>query len=699
MVVRILAAVAICALLAAVVACSVVIYLGNAAAPTKFRPQQATVPPQPKAGAGQVVKAKSKASPGAEKSGAPAVAAPLPGSPDVNRQYTLAEAEQALDEARAGSRTRKELLEVVNMWYVFLSDPLFTKSATHEEHRQKLAAMAADAPRTATPLVAMAQSHLLEAWRERGYGPDEGVSPEVLHGWHQSAAAAHQLLDQAIAIGVEDAEAYALLLEVARIEGWPAEKARGVFDEGRQIDPTNLGLFEGMAEYLLPQWHGQPGDVERFAAEVPKMIAGDDGLDAYLHIAYAVSQFDSNLLFWGDFDRSLLVRGAEVVVRRYPTARNLVPFAALCTVAAQDRAAARRIQPAVKHKDAPRVWLWQRVADDYFAWCDAREINEGRAEWIWGAPQNYPGLAFSSDSKSIWCASGVDATAAIRWQLDKKKGDLAFPTQAGLIEALTVDANTSRVAAALGGERQAGWILWNLGMPHATPFVFRTSSACRAIAIHPKLPEVAFAIGTLVRRMDVATQTEDKALEVNEAVEQINYSADGERLAVSASSFWVWNAETGEKEYQLPSARGAVKSTVACEKVVEFDDQRRVWAIAFAPGSHPVKRSLVRFAADGKTWETLIADLHPEGPIQPHSAVLSPDRRQLAALRQRANAADEESILVWSLGDAAVKRLEGHVKHVGSLAFSPDGTKLASVSQAGGPVKIWNLTPSNQIRR
>ena len=52
-------------------------------------------------------------------------------------------------------------------------------------------------------------------------------------------------------------------------------------------------------------------------------MPGDDGLDAFGHIAYTVNQFDGNLLFWGEFDRSLLAKGAEVAVKRYPGGRGI----------------------------------------------------------------------------------------------------------------------------------------------------------------------------------------------------------------------------------------------------------------------------------------------------------------------------------------------------------------------------------------
>jgi WD40 repeat protein len=192
---------------------------------------------------------------------------------------------------------------------------------------------------------------------------------------------------------------------------------------------------------------------------------------------------------------------------------------------------------------------------------------------------------------------------------------------------------------------------------------------------------------------------EARLVEANGPIQSIEYSADGSLLAVSAAGFSVWDVSSGEKRYDLPTAEGPVKGDVACEKILDLDDQGRIWAIVFARGAHPVERWLVRFASDGKTWEILISNLHSEGLVQAGSAVLSHDGRQLAVLSQTATSGQFETILVWDVATGTAKRLGGHEEHVGCMAFSPDGTKLASVSQVGGPLKIWKLPVAKERPR
>lgn len=636
-----------------------------------------------------------------EKETAPPPA--LEGEPESGKQYTLAEAEAAMEMARSRGKQNPQYLEVLSQWQTMLADPSFTQSSDYSEHIEKLKALTSQMPESPTPWTAMAKATLLAAWRERGDGPDAMVSEERRQRFREQAAVARQLIDEAIARRVPDSEAYAVALEAARIEGLPLAETRRLFEEGRKVDGRHSDLYAAMAEYLLPQWHGKPGDVERFAAEMAHEIGGDEGLCVYLYVAYAVSQYDSNLLFWGNFDRQLLARAAEATAKQLPHTRNVVPFAALCTIVAQDRETARRIRPLVKYNDAPRVWLWEHVSKDFFQWCDADPQNLERVEYLWGAALNYPNLAFSDDSKGLWCATGVGPLAVTRWDLADKKAEVVMTTGGRRIGQLAIDLDKSRVAATLNGEKAAGWLLWDTTQPEREPYFHTTSEACEAVAIDPAQPRLAFAAGHEVRLMDLETKAEGPPILAGEWVRGIRFSRDGKSLAIWGRRISVWDTATGEKRYSLlsgdeaasgvglPAAPEEAQPVIVCEKVLDFDSEGHVYAVGFVQGSRPVKRSLVRYAADGKTWEAIVSDLQTDGPVQALTAVLSPDQKFLAASVEIKQPGDDEAIRVWNLATGKSQLFSGHHNHIGDFAFSPDGQRLASVSQAGGPVKVWNL--------
>ncbi|HEY2416234.1 MAG TPA: hypothetical protein VGI40_28595 [Pirellulaceae bacterium] len=692
---RIVALVAGAMVMAAVVLVGLALWQ-NLSGPREFRPAKVgSQPAKPDAG-NQAARGASAAKKKSESEGLspPPVA---PGSPEVGKQYTLADAEKAMDTARSKKAAIPQYRDALDSWYNVLADPSFTQSADYAEHVEKLKKQAAEAAESATLWIAIAKATLHLAWHERGWGPEELVAEKSRQHFIARAREAQAAIQQALNIGVKDGEAYSVLLEIAKIEGWPLDTTRAAFDEGCRLDPRDYDLYQAMAEYLLPVWHGQPGDVERFARESFQSIGGDEGLDLYLQIAYALNQFDSNLLFWGDFDRPLLARAAVVGVERYPTARNLVPFAALCTIVAQDRAAARKIRPAVKTKEAQRVWLWSHVAEDFFRWCDeTKSFDQVPTEWLWGAPLNYPSVVFAADSKRLWCASGFGASAVIQWDWQQRTAETALPVRNKRIGVLAVDHGKNWVAATLAGEGDAGWMLWQKPERNSEPYVCETTDACAAIAIHPKLPRVAFAVRDEVRVMDMESKEERAPIRANDEVRGIRFSDDGTLVAVWGQKTAVYDAATGTRQYELPSA-GDIPSAAtdeighACEQVVGFDSEGRVWAIAFAINSRPVKRSLVRFSPNGKSLEQVIPDLQGSGGVQPLTAVLSPDHRQLAISSEVQKIEDPEDICIWDVATGQSRQFYGSHDHIGSFAFSPDGRWLASVSQTGGPVKIWEL--------
>jgi len=315
----------------------------------------------------------------------PPVADNLPPGPQRKGNKTWKAVEASFDQLRAGRAEYPEWRDDLSSAYDAVANPAFTDSADLVDHCVALGEWRREIPTAPTPLVALARTHIGWAWQARGNGPAAGVSEEQWQLFYTRIAEARRLLDQALKIGVKDGEAHRLLILVGMAEGRRNEEVRATLDEGRRIDPTYFPLYVQFARYLLPRWHGQRGDVERFAAEVVKWLPGDDGLEAYARIALKIHQIDveRELLFFGEYDKPLLVKSAEVLMQRRNGAAVETNFAALCAWVAQDRQAALRLRPGIDDSNEnDSVWPSVQQRRDFRFWCDREFTPTNETRWL-----------------------------------------------------------------------------------------------------------------------------------------------------------------------------------------------------------------------------------------------------------------------------------------------------------------------------
>ena len=70
-----------------------------------------------------------------------------------------------------------------------------------------------------------------------------------------------------------------------------------------------------------------------------------------------------------------------------------------------------------------------------------------------------------------------------------------------------------------------------------------------------------------------------------------------------------------------------------------------------------------------------------------------------ASGEQRVIVGSDNSVRLWSVGDGKlVRELKGHANAVFALAFSPDGSRLAS-GGFDGALLLWNVADGQQLAR
>jgi WD40 repeat protein len=173
-----------------------------------------------------------------------------------------------------------------------------------------------------------------------------------------------------------------------------------------------------------------------------------------------------------------------------------------------------------------------------------------------------------------------------------------------------------------------------------------------------------------------------RTFSVKEEVKSIAYSPDGKWIAVAPS-------------HGVPSILDA--STGAQGKTPAFESYREIQAVAFSPDG----RLLAAATSSGlRIWSS--ADWSAANPIlvgqaqQGNYAVaISPDGKKVAT------GSVSKGLLVWNAASGAPLWQSGTGDSIDSVAFSRDGSLVASGSSSGswhGEFKLWNSATGALVR-
>jgi hypothetical protein len=204
-------------------------------------------------------------------------------------------------------------------------------------------------PDSPTARIASATVWEQYAWTGRGTGYSNQVSQvqwEVFADRVKRAAQFMHNVDPA-----RDAQAYLVLLDLARDFSLPRPQIDAVFREAHTRFPTYLAYYAAYANMILPKWFGAPGDMAEYTKSLLADPGGDDGAMAYSRVAERLSWggeladiYRDAGLTWPDVQHGFALRESRYGLDKYAWI-SLCYFAAL----AGDRSAARDAFRHVSH--------------------------------------------------------------------------------------------------------------------------------------------------------------------------------------------------------------------------------------------------------------------------------------------------------------------------------------------------------------
>lgn len=212
-----------------------------------------------------------------------------------------------------------------------------------------------------TSRIAEASVAIRHAWHARGTGFAHKVKPEAWEVFGERIEQAEKLL---AATPRKCPVWYHKRLMVCMAQGTEKAAYDGVFNEGWKAFPGYTPLIESKTYYLLPRWHGEPGDWQRFAAD----FALKQGAEYYPIAVHYASRYEKDEAF-AQIDRALLRRGWEERIKKRPHSLALRHEYARTLVRLND--------PHAKE------WL-AKLGDTYHAetWSSYSRIEEERARLL-----------------------------------------------------------------------------------------------------------------------------------------------------------------------------------------------------------------------------------------------------------------------------------------------------------------------------
>jgi hypothetical protein len=139
-------------------------------------------------------------------------------------------------------------------------------------------------PESAAPRLSLALLHIKKGWQIRGSGLANTVSDSQWQQFANETSQAKEFLLQAAPLKDKDPFWYQLMQRIARNESWDRARVRELFDQAIAFEPGYYHYYREYANYLLPKWFGEPGDVAALAEETAKRVPDPDGFMLYFWI-------------------------------------------------------------------------------------------------------------------------------------------------------------------------------------------------------------------------------------------------------------------------------------------------------------------------------------------------------------------------------------------------------------------------------
>jgi len=164
-------------------------------------------------------------------------------------------------------------------FYQGLSDPWVghATEADWQAHIERLKRWVKTSPLSITARVGLAESYSDFAWDARGGGTVDTVSETGWGLFHERLKMAKDTLNDATSLEAKCPEWFVAMQGVAQGQGWTVPEETELVEKAIAYEPAYYSFYGRHANFLLPRWYGEEGDIAKFATQAADRIGGKDG--------------------------------------------------------------------------------------------------------------------------------------------------------------------------------------------------------------------------------------------------------------------------------------------------------------------------------------------------------------------------------------------------------------------------------------
>jgi hypothetical protein len=227
-------------------------------------------------------------------------------------------------------------------------------------------------PNSATARIALANIYTGYSYLARGSGLGDSVSDANWRRFHSRVAQAKQVLLEAAALKDKDVDWFDVMMQVSNSEGWDRTQERTLFDQAVAFEPSYYHFYRRYANYLLPQWYGQAGDVQAFGNEVAALRPEPESSIFYFEIVGALTCYCTtgmDALSQTSWPRTK--QGYANLQRLYGASNLKANRFAFLAYVAKDSAAANEAFASITAPDLS-IWTSNEVFDNARTWATSQ---------------------------------------------------------------------------------------------------------------------------------------------------------------------------------------------------------------------------------------------------------------------------------------------------------------------------------------